>query len=260
METPPTKTHFIYYPTLIYISSLAVGFLLWYLLWLRPGYCSFPQGKYKFQTLLQSAVYKPKSLVDFCTKFGLIFRELDPEYWIPTCGTEIYYYLYSQRKIISLTLYLLGIYFGVKLFAQIYEVQDWKIFHASYKDVDFSSNTVIVQHLIMITMFTIVFIVVIVKMIRHFSQVTLEYYTNVDKLDLKYLQLRTLHVRGMLPDDLNAELLKNRINNYLEDVGGKMVALKIIPNYSSLVKYETKRRDLMLNYTLFNNNKPTCKR
>ena len=260
MEAPESKDHFYFYPTALYISSLIVGFILWWLFWIKPGYCSFPSGKYKFERLLHAPIYKPKSLVDFCTKFGHIFRQLDPEYWIPICGTETYYYLYSQRKVISLALYILGIYFGVKLVAQIYEVQMWNVSYPTFQNVDFNSNTVIVQHMIMITTFTVVFIFVIVKMIRHFSQVTLEYYTNVDKLDLKYLQLRTLHVRGMFPEDLNAQLLKNHIKACLEGTGGKMIALKIIPNYSRLVKLETKRRDLMLNYTLFNINKPTLKR
>ena len=261
MDDAETKNHFHLYVILIYIAILVLVFTLWYFIWLRPGYCSFPTGKYNFQRLLHDTMYKPTSITDFCMKYGQIFLQLDPEYWISICGTDIYCYLFCQRQIMSFCFYMLAVNFGVKLYTSLfYESRDWKILDTNVEETELEHNFMLGQQMVMITTFTILLIIKIVKMIDHFGKVSFSYYNKVDTIDLKSLQMRTLHIKGIVPEDTKADILMEKIENYLKDINGKILAMKIIPNYANLVTLETKRRDLTVLHRLFNVYGPSLKR
>ena len=253
MEDANASTHFHLYVILIYTAILMAVFFLWYFIWLKPGYCSFPTGKYNFQRLLHDTTYRPTYFSDFCMKYGYIFFQLDPDYWIAMCGTDIYCYLFCQRQIISVCLYMLAINFGVKIYTSLfYESQDWGLFSTTVNEASLKQNLMFAQQMIMISAFTVILSVKIIRMIDHFGKVSFNYYNKMDTIELKSLQMRTLHIRGIVPEDTRAEILMEYIEEYLQRINGKMLATKIIPNYAELVKLETKRRDLSLLYRLFN--------
>lgn len=244
---PPEESHFHSY-VVILNTTIIVGIVaLWYRLWLKPGYCTFPIGKYAFENLLENGMYRANSFIDFWAKFGKILMLFEADYWIPICGPDTYLYLYCQRQILLFISFLVVLYFSVKLYIDRYlEVQEFSLFRLDVTGINFEKHTVLLEHLFMISCYTIGLIFIIVRMVKHFSKVLAEYYEKENKLNLKYLQLRTLHIQGMLPEDIEAEVLRTQIDKYLLRTGGKMIAIKILPNYSKLFDLETQRRDLII--------------
>ena len=254
------ESHFHIYVVLINASILCGLIYLWYRLWVKPGYCTFPVGKYAFESLLENGIYKTFSFVDFWAKFGKILLLFEADYWIPICGTDTYLYLYCQRQILLFMSFLLVLYFSVKLYIDKYfAVQDFNLFQMNVTDINFNNSTVLTEQMFMISCFTVALIVIIVRMVKHFSKVLTKYYEKENKLNLKYLQLRTLHIQGMLPEDIEAEVLRTQIEKHLMRTGGKMIAIKILPNYSKLFDLETQRRDLIITQRILDVHDPDHK-
>jgi hypothetical protein len=62
--------------------------------------------------------------------------------------------------------------------------------------------------------------------------------------DFEWLKARTLHVRGLLPNDRRGDLLKNELNIMLEPVKGQVLDVVVIPDYQVLFDLETEKKEL----------------
>jgi hypothetical protein len=90
----------------------------------------------------------------------------------------------------------------------------------------------------MVTLFTLTIFLTISYTIKHLREVYINYYRNTNSLGLKFLQLRTLHIQGLVDIDRKGEAFRKELNGYLNATGGSIVAMTLIPNYTELVKYE----------------------
>lgn len=58
--------------------------------------------------------------------------------------------------------------------------------------------------------------------------------------DYEWLKTRTVHVRGLAPNDRKGEVLVRKINNELETIGGKVLAIINIPDFNKILELENK--------------------
>jgi hypothetical protein len=62
--------------------------------------------------------------------------------------------------------------------------------------------------------------------------------------DHEWLKARTIHVKGIPAEDRTGNGLKQVIDTFLEDKGGAVVAVSIVPPFHRIFEIETKTRDL----------------
>jgi hypothetical protein len=62
--------------------------------------------------------------------------------------------------------------------------------------------------------------------------------------DHEWLKLRTVHVKGLSSEDRTGETLKRIFNKVVEPVGGQVLAVHLVPDFSSQLKIEGKILDL----------------
>jgi hypothetical protein len=58
--------------------------------------------------------------------------------------------------------------------------------------------------------------------------------------DYEWLKSRTVHVRGLAPEDRKGEALIRKLNKELEIIGGKVVAIINIPDFHKILELEIK--------------------
>jgi hypothetical protein len=80
------------------------------------------------------------------------------------------------------------------------------------------------------------------------------------KHDFEWLKSRTIHVRGLLKNDVNGVLLENVLNEHLQNTESKILGIIIVPDYKKLVELEEKRKDYEDLSHLLGVKAPTCMR
>ena len=58
--------------------------------------------------------------------------------------------------------------------------------------------------------------------------------------DYEWLKTRTVHVRGLAPNDRKGESLIRKLNKELEVTGGKALGIINIPDFSKILELENK--------------------
>jgi hypothetical protein len=243
----------------LFLLILSVGFLVWYFIWFRPGYCSIPETN---PDDLTQFLYRPYYEVrPFIKKLLSVVYELDPDYWIKNCGLDGYCYLYSIRSILRLLVLFLGEYLVISLVFTIKypDVIDLHLFNLKTSYIDFSNKIVIIEQTVYIFVYTVTLVITLLTMINHVRKIYLKRLEDI--ISIKNLQARSLHIRGMIPEDIKGEVLKKQLDEYFSDQGsGKILTIKIIPNYAGLLSREVKRKELRLMWRLLQANDKVLKR
>ena len=69
-------------------------------------------------------------------------------------------------------------------------------------------------------------------------------YKKYVKHDYEWLKSRTVHVKGLLKNDITGAILENMLNDHLQDTESKILAIWVVPDYRKLTQLEEKRKDL----------------
>ena len=70
-------------------------------------------------------------------------------------------------------------------------------------------------------------------------------HTQLSKdIDSDWLKARTLHIKGIPREDRTGNGLKMVLDKHLEQTGGKVLAIQIVPPFSKMFQIESKIRDL----------------
>jgi hypothetical protein len=85
-------------------------------------------------------------------------------------------------------------------------------------------------------------------------------YKKYEKHDYEWLKSRTIHVKGLLKNDITGALLENMLNDNLSDTESKILAICVVPDYRKLTILEEKRKDLEDLSQLLGVKEPTCMR
>ena len=168
------------------------------------------------------------------------------EYWVTHCGCEGYIYLLVQRRILKLMFGIMIISLTASISVNIFETKSYEdlIEHTTLnnKEMTFLRSWV---HVGLVIFFSILTIGQIVK-IRQDARKAYKFYYKQTSLihDHEFLKSRTLHVKGLLPEDRRGDNLKNQMNQILEKHGGKVVDCLVIPDFVTLFKYEQQKSEL----------------
>ena len=63
------------------------------------------------------------------------------------------------------------------------------------------------------------------------------------KHDYEWLKSRTIHVRGLLKNDVDGRILESVLNEQLKSHNGKVLGIIVVPDYNKLTELEEKRKD-----------------
>ena len=247
---------------LVSVTICIFGVFLWYMLWLKKEYLSIPIGHYNYPCDNKEKIYIFRGLKDFFSKFRHIFIELDADYWIENCGLDVYAYLYFQRKILKLLACIALIAICTIIPYNLMSKHEFSFFlHNENNKIDFKSERILAIQVILITSFTISCLYFVFSMKVHIQSVFETYYSKQNKLALKYLQFRSLHIKGMIQEDIRGEALYQNISEHLyETNSGKMVAIKIVPNYAKLVDIDNQRTMIEMMQKIYTANEPNLRK
>jgi len=84
--------------------------------------------------------------------------------------------------------------------------------------------------------------------------------SNQAKHDYEWLKSRTIHVRGLLKNDINGVYLENTLNEHLQNTESKILGIIVVPDYKKLTELEEKRKDIEDLSQLLGVQEPTCMR
>ena len=133
--------------------------------------------------------------------------------------------------------------------------------HDDGNKIDFSSDRILAIQLILITSFTVSGIYFVFNMKVHIQSVFATYYSKENKLALKYLQFRSLHIKGMIQEDIRGEALYQNISEHLSETNcGKIMAIKIVPNYAKLVDIDNQRAMIEMMHKIYRANDPILRK
>jgi len=97
----------------------------------------------------------------------------------------------------------------------------------------------------LVILFSIIVIGQIVKIRQDARKAYKFYYKSTSSFhDHEFLKSRTLHVKGLLPEDRRGDSLKHHLNNLLQNSGGKVIDCLVIPDFVKLFKWEQQKSDL----------------
>ncbi len=151
-----------------------------------------------------------------------MLSKFNRDYWTTQCGQDAYLYLLFQRKLLKLTFFL-GISSLAVSIATNYFLSDTK---KDWIEQSTLGNKVLTPVTAWIhAILGIAFSYYAFKTIFDLRDEAIELYKETQRercrnKDFEWLKARTLHVRGLLPNDRRGDLLKNELNMMLETVNG----------------------------------------
>lgn len=144
--------------------------------------------------------------------------KLDMDYWVTHTGTDGYLYLLFQRRFLKLTLYFSIITLCVSIPINVTSstnVEDWfERTTLNNKELTRLRSWV---HVALVFVFTILTIRAVQKVRRDAKIAYLFYYREMNKnKDHEWLKARTIHVKGVPPEDRSGNNLKNILERSLQ--------------------------------------------
>lgn len=160
------------------------------------------------------------------------------DYWITHTGTDGYLYLLFQRRFLKLLLYFSAISLLISVPINITSgVGDE---HTSYEDwFDMTtlnnkelSNIKGWVHVILVLVFTLLTIRAVQKTRRDARIAYQFYHREMSKNhDNEWLKARTVHVKGIPPEDRSGNQLRAVLERVLAPSGGHVLGLILVPDF-----------------------------
>jgi hypothetical protein len=93
------------------------------------------------------------------------------------------------------------------------------------------------------------------------AQMVITYHNSKGIYEFEKLNTQCVHVRGMFPEDRRGDLVKEELEAFLEyNGGGKILSLKIIPDFVEIVELENEMKTLNDARRLYAANEPAVRR
>jgi hypothetical protein len=223
----------------------------------------------------------------FKSMFLPLLNKLDMDYWSTHCGVDGYLYLLFQRRFYKLT----QLMFLISSFAQlvlyfiekdykfsIFGTGNWDLDNSTttskaiqavetgfYTHVELSTQKAWVS-IFIIFMFTLLTIRIVQKT-RRDAKVALEsFYQDMSRYkDHECLKARTIHIKGVLPNDRTGDGVQNYLNKILKKKSygsenpGKVTSILIVPDFTKQLEIEGKIQDLKDLKMLMSVQEPSCR-
>lgn len=171
-----------------------------------------------------------------------IMAAFNTEYLTLNCGIDAYIYMLFQRKMMKLMLFyaLLSLLFAIPInIVSSSSSEEWfERMTLNNKELDTLSAWV---HGSLMIIFTIATIYTFYELKLEARSVYAEVQLKRSRTkNFEWLKTRTVHVRGLAPNDRKGEALIKKINKELELIGGKVLTIINIPDFSTILDLENK--------------------
>jgi hypothetical protein len=236
-------------------------------IWLKQHHGDIPSTEdSSITTSIRNGNQQVKSFRELIKVFGPILWEFDTKYWIKNIGLDGYSYLYFQREMLKMF-----ILFGISSSAVLIPFKIWssiKLSNLSSEhgdDIDtvyYINEMSSILNCLLVYFFSIYCIFTMFKIKRHVrGQLVLKHHNKTEHNEWEKLNAQSVHVRGMFPEDRRAELLMAEIEAFLEyKGGGRVLSLKVIPDFVEIVDLENERREVDDAHKLYTANEPAVRR
>lgn len=244
-------------------------------LWLQPHQSEIPveTGHYFTDSprkkMSPDELIRVKSLSELLEVYIPLILKLDSRYWIHNIGLDGYTYLYFQRELIKMLLV-----FGIVSFIIMIPVSIW---FAGVKlptsvdepipesDSDYTKYYEELYAIIITIMsyfFSLYAIYTLFEIRDHIkSQLIEQNFATTKRHDYDALKARSVHIRGLFPEDRKGEMLCSGVEKFLEaSGGGKIVGTIVVPDFVRIIELEGDRKRVDNAYKLLLANEPAVRR
>ena len=197
---------------------------------------------------------KTKTFSIFKKMFLSIVYKLEMEYWVLHCGTDGYLYLFFQRQMFKLSIYLSVIIFLFSFFMNFDADED------NTEEKDASNLSLVTRvtlsnrelsnnkswfHVLMVTLITF-FTISFMQSIRNKAREAHALHNSwqTKSKDAEQLKYHTIHIKGIPPEDRTGNGLRVLLDKFLAERGGSVIAVQTVPPFHNMIQIETKTRDL----------------
>lgn len=229
---------------LAHVLVLLLTFIIWRYLWLKRTGVEVPiDDSQETRNNKPSTEYQTtKNFNVFWRMFYDYYTKFNQDYWVRNWGLDAYLYLLFQRKVLKLLFTISCISLVLSFFfnfisdhsLQIQDPKwrnDWtvKILFGSKDLVKGTWSWVQVSLCIFITIATL-------KIIFSLKTKGREMYKKYSRSgefqhDYEWLRSRTIHVRGLLKNDITGAFLENMLNEHLHDTESKILSILVVPDF-----------------------------
>ena len=181
-----------------------------------------------------------------------LITNLDTKYWISNVGIDGYTYLFYQRELMR-ALVIFGlvaciIWIPITIWNGKIEV----VPNPNHSSIEVHNETLrerqelrSIIDCILVYFFSLYTAYVMFHMKKHVRKILLEFKQDPENEQNKYefLKSRSVHVRGLFPEDRKGIILVSEINSFLDmSSGGRIVSTLIIPDFLKIVDLENNRK------------------
>ncbi|CAI2385080.1 unnamed protein product [Moneuplotes crassus] len=244
MNDGPADLHKLFFFILFHFCVIILTVFLWRCIWLKRIGIELPSERREIieNSFNDDSCHTTKSFRVFWKVFKEKYMSLNENYWVKNCGVDAFLYLLLQRKVASLLFWIGSISFILSLFFNLasdetLDIQDhkwrndWSI-KVLYGNKDFIKGVWSWVQVILCCLITLWTLNTVYELKTQARRV----YKRYVKHDYEWLKSRTIHVKGILKNDITGAMLENMLNDHLQDTE--------IPDYQKLTRLEQKRKEL----------------
>lgn len=245
-------------------------------LWLKPYSADIPAEStashrrlMRTRSLNEDEYTKVKNLPEMLKAYLPLILRLEPKYWTHNIGLDGYAYLYYQKELIKILVML-----GIVSIVVLIPASSWfESMQSETQSVDgtiesYQSNKEYYLELrsiidcMLVYFFSLYTIYTMFKIKDHIKEELIAQKTKrMQNNEYEGLRERSVHIKGVFPEDRKGELLCHEIGSYLDSIGtGRIVSCIIVPDFVKIMGLENDRKRVDDAQKLFVANEPAVRR
>ena len=254
-EGPTDLNRFAWF-CLEHLLIILITILLWMYIWLKRIGIEMPIDKSEQHhgTRTFGLFFTTKQLNIFWKLFYKAITNFDDEYWVKICGLDGFLYLKFQRSlfkmifVVSMISMFLSFAFNLTSDSSL-QIADPKWRNDWMVKVLYGNKDMVKDDWSWVQVFMYVFITIAtmhtVYKLKNLGRRLYNKYnrSGLMKHDFEWLKSRTIHVRGLLKNDVDGVLLENVLSKHLKNTDSKILGTIVVPDYKKLTELEEYRKD-----------------
>jgi len=261
---------------IISVTTFSVALYLLNLIWLKPGHCQIPVESLAIESnpSIRSSLRggnedkQVKGLSEMLELYIPLIWSLDTKYWVRHIGLDGYTYLYFERQLLIL-LSAIGSVFAVA-------VPTFNIYYSNTQEPQDLTNPMVrfnnyrnyyeLRSLLdcsLLYLFSIGTIFMMFRIKWHIrDQLIIIKNDKTAQEELPKLKSRSVHVRGMFPEDRRGDYLKSEVRRILDTMegNGKILATIVVPDFTRMIELENDRKRVDNAQKLYDAKEPAVRR
>jgi hypothetical protein len=250
-------------------------------IWLKPHTADIPAEStathrrlMRQKSLNEDDYIKVRTLSEMLKVYLPLIMKLEPKYWIHNVGLDGYAYLYYQKELIK-TL----IMFGIVSVVMLWPVSIWfesmqsesqagaqtgDLTIESYRNnTEYNMELRSIIDCLLLYFFCLYTIYSMFRIKNHLrEELAFQKKKRMQNSEYEVLRARSVHIKGVFPEDRKGETLCEKIGKFLEEngEGGKIMACIVVPDFVEIVGLENYRKRVDDAQKLLVANEPAVRR